>query len=123
LQTKGLRKVFAIGDNAAFADETTGNSAPATAFIAEQQADVVSANIIRASSGQPLKEYRVSVPGYVISCGGKYAVARIYGITFSGFFGWLVKKLIDLKYFFSILSFRSALTLWLRELRLFTKND
>ncbi len=123
LQAKGLRKVFAIGDNAAFVDEATGNSAPATAFIAEQQADVVSKNIMRASSGQPILEYKVSIPGYVISCGGKYAVARIFGITFSSFFGWAVKKLIDLKYFSSIFSFPSALTLWLRELRLFIKND
>jgi NADH dehydrogenase len=123
LQAKGLRKVFAIGDNAAFIDESTGNPAPATAFIAEQQADTVSKNIIRASSGQPLLEYKLSIPGYVISCGGKYAIARIYGVTFSGFFGWAVKKFIDLKYFFSILPPRKALALWLRELRLFTKND
>ncbi|MFY9457382.1 MAG: NAD(P)/FAD-dependent oxidoreductase [Candidatus Spechtbacterales bacterium] len=123
LQAKGLRKVFAIGDNAAFVDEATGNSAPATAFIAEQQADTVSKNIIRTSSGQPLLEYKVSIPGYVISCGGKYAVARIFGVTFSGFFGWAVKKLIDLKYFTSIFPFPSALTLWIRELRLFTRND
>ena len=123
LQAKGLRKVFAIGDNAAFVDEATGNSAPATAFIAGQQADTVSKNIIRALSGQPLLEYKVSIPGYVISCGGKYAVARAFGVTFSGFFGWAVKKLIDLKYFLSVLSFRKALTLWFRELRLFTKND
>ena len=123
LQAKGLRKVFAIGDNAAFIGEATGTRAPATAFIAEQQADLVAGNIIRASSGQPLKAYKVSIPGYVISCGGKYAVAYISGITFSGFLGWAVKKFIDLKYFLSLFSFKEALTLWLRELRLFMKND
>ena len=123
LQAKGLRKVFAIGDNAAFIDEATGARTPATAFIAEQQADAVSENIMRVSTGQPLAEYKARTPGYVISCGGKYAVAYLFGFTFSGFFGWSVKKLIDLKYFLSLFSFREALTLWLRELRLFTKND
>ena len=123
LQAKGLRKVFAIGDNAAFTDEATGIHAPATAFIAEQQADLVADNIIRASSGQPLRAYKVLIPGYVISCGGKYAVAYIFGVTFSGFFGWAVKKLIDLKYFSFLFSPKEALTLWLKELQLFTKND
>lgn len=123
LQVKGLRKVFAIGDNAAFIDETTSNPAPATAFIAQQQADTVAENIIRTMTAQPPAKYKVSIPGYVISCGGKYAVARILGITFSGFFGWAVKKLIDLKYFSSILPPKEACSLWLRELRLFTKND
>lgn len=123
LQAKSLRKVFAIGDNAIFIDEETTNPAPATAFIAEQQADVVAANISRAMTGQPLSKYKVSIPGYVISCGGKYAVARIFGVTFSGFFGWAVKKLIDLRYFFSILTPKEAISIWLRELRLFTKND
>lgn len=123
LQPKGLRKVFAVGDNALFMDEKSAIPAPATAFIAEQQADIAAKNVIYAITGQPLKKYNVSIPGYVISCGGKYAVAHIFGITFSGFLGWLVKKLIDLKYFSSILPFRTALFLWLRELRLFTKND
>jgi len=123
LQAKGLRKVFAIGDNATFIDEASGNPAPATAFIAEWQADVAAENIGRAMTAQPLAKYRVSIPGYVISCGGKYAVARIFGITFSGFFGWAVKKLIDLKYFSSILPLKEAFSLWLLELRLFTKND
>ena len=123
LQAKGLRKVFAIGDNAIFIDGETSNPAPATAFIAEQQADVVAANINRALTGQPFAKYKVSIPGYVISCGGKYAVARIFGITFSGFFGWAVKKLIDLRYFFSVLPLKKAFSLWLMELRLFTRND
>jgi len=123
LQAKGLRKVFAIGDNAEFIDESTGIRAPATAFIAEQQADAVSENIMRASTSQPLVKYSARTPGYVISCGGKYAVAHLFGLTFSGFFGWSVKKLIDLKYFLSLFSFGEALTLWLRELRLFTRND
>ena len=123
LQAKGLRKVFAIGDNAIFIDEASGNPAPATAFIAEWQADAVAENIGRAMTAQPLAKYKVSIPGYVISCGGKYAVARIYGITFSGFFGWAVKKLIDLKYFSSILPLKEAFSLWLLELWIFTKND
>ena len=123
LRMKDSNSIFAIGDNASFAEENSGMQAPATAFIAEQQADAVAANISRAMTSQPLAKYKISIPGYVISCGGKYAVARIFGFTFSGFFGWVVKKLIDLKYFSSILPFRKAFSLWLGELRLFARND
>jgi len=115
--------VFAIGDNAVFVDKKSGMPAPATAYIAEQQADTAAKNIIRSIQKLPLKEYKPAIPGYIISCGGKYAVVNIYGVTFSGFFGWELKRLIDLKYFISILPFYKALSLWFKEMNLFTKND
>lgn len=122
LQVKGFTDIFAIGDNALFIDEKN-NPTPPTAFIAEQQADLVAENIIHAMQGKYLAKYRMSVPGYVLSCGGKYAVVQFSGMTFSGFPGWMIKRFIDLKYFFSILPFFKAYSLWLHELRMFTKND
>jgi NADH dehydrogenase len=121
LQTS--ENVFAIGDNAAFIDVESGNPAPATAFIAEQQADIAAKNILLSIKGLPLTEYKLAIPGYVISCGGKYAVVSIYGVTFSGFLGWALKRLIDLKYFTSILPLYKALSLWFKEMSLFSKND
>lgn len=123
LQAQGHSRIFAIGDSSSFFDGKTGGNAPATAFIAEQQADIAAKNIIAAIQGRPMDEYRVSIPGYAISCGGKYAIISMFGITFSGFFGWLVKKVIDLRYFLSLLPFRQAFLLLLKELRVFTKND
>jgi len=117
LQARGLKQIFAIGDNTSF------EGAPATAFIAVAEADIASKNILALILGQPLKEYIPRIPGYVISCGGKYAVVNIFGRTFSGFFGWVIKRLIDLKYFMSIMPLYKALLLWFKELNLFTKND
>lgn len=115
--------IFAIGDNSFFKDVATGAGVPATAYVAETQADVTAENIVRAIKGESLVPYRLFTPGYVMSCGGKYAVARLFGFTFSGFLGWVVKKMIDLKYFASILPITQAVGLWIRELRLFVKND
>lgn len=111
------RDIFAIGDSAFF------EGAPATAFIAQQEADIAAKNVLALIIGQPLKEYKPRIPGYVISGGGKYAVVNIFGITFSGFLGWALKRIIDLKYFLSILPLYKALNLWFKELNLFTKND
>lgn len=122
LRVKGFKNVFAVGDNAYFVNKA-GEEAPATVFIAEQQADTIAHNIRADLLEKPLLEYRIFIPGYVTSCGGKYAVAHIYGVTFSGFWGWVLKKIIDLKYFLSLLPIKKALPLWLRELRLFTRND
>ena len=116
------KNVFAIGDNALFVDES-GSEAPATVFIAGQQADIAAHNILADIRGGNMKKYKIYLPGYATSVGGRYAVDRIFGVTFSGFFGWSVKKFINLRYFFSILPIKKALSLWLRELRLFTRND
>jgi NADH dehydrogenase len=115
--------VFAIGDNAFYVDKKTGVVASPTAFIAEQEADIAAENIVSSLIGRPLKEYHPSIPGLVLSCGGKYAVAYLFGITISGIFGWFIKKLIDLKYFLSLLPWHSATALWVKELWLFSKND
>lgn len=123
LRIKNYLDIFALGDSSNFTDEKSRLAAPATAFIAEQQADIATKNIIAAISGRPSEEYHISIPGYAISCGGKYAVVSVFGITFSGFFGWLVKRVIDLRYFLSLLPFRQACSFWLEEFRVFTKND
>lgn len=123
LRVKDRDNIFAIGDNALFLDEKTNNPAPSTAFIAEQQADAAAKNILSLIKREPLQKYKIEFGRYVISCGGKYAVAHIGGITCSGFLGWAFKRLIDLRYFLSILPFFKAYSLWLQELRMFTKND
>lgn len=123
LRIEGQKNIFAVGDSAFFTDKRSGKPAPATVFIAEQQANLTAGNIVRLILGKPLRAFHISIPGYLISCGGKYAVVYVGGITFSGFLGWALKRLIDLKYFLSILPLAKAYSLWLQELRMFTKND
>ncbi|MBI1888794.1 MAG: NAD(P)/FAD-dependent oxidoreductase [Candidatus Spechtbacteria bacterium] len=123
LRVKNYSDIFALGDSSNFTDEKSGLTAPATAFIAEQQADIVAKNIFSSIRAEPLGKYHISIPGYAISCGGKYAVVSIFGVTFSGFLGWLIKRVIDLRYFLSLLPFWQACSLLLKEFRVFTKND
>jgi len=68
-------------------------------------------------------DYEMRFPGFVSSAGGKYAIASLYGITFSGYKAWVVKRLIDLKYILSIYPFFNGLGVWFKELDLWTRND
>ena len=123
LQVVGQRGIFAIGDSSYFFDQASSRSVPATAWAAEQQADVVVENIQRLIHGDSMMDYEMRFPGFVSSAGGKYAIASLYGITFSGYKAWVVKRLIDLKYILSIYPFFNGLGVWFKELDLWTRND
>jgi NADH dehydrogenase len=115
------KDAFAIGDSAYF--EKDGTAVPATAWAAEQQADTVSENVWRAINNEPFLEYKPKFPGFVSSAGGKYGIAHLFGVTFSGFSAWLVKRLIDLKHLFGIYSPARALAIWIKQWKLWTRND
>jgi len=70
-----------------------------------------------------LKPYRPKQSKFIIPLGGKYALADLGFIKFSGFFAWLLKHLVTLHYLISILPFGFALALWLRGLKIYIKND
>ncbi|MEX2144759.1 MAG: NAD(P)/FAD-dependent oxidoreductase [Candidatus Spechtbacterales bacterium] len=123
LQAKGQTRVFVAGDSAHIVDKERDIPVPATAWAAEQEADAVADNIFRSIKGQPLKEYVTKYPGFVSSAGGKYGVAHLYGVAFAGFFAWAVKRVIDLKYILSLYTPVKGLGIWLKELKLFTRND
>lgn len=123
LLVKKQERVFAIGDNSYFHDTKTDVAVPATAWAAEQQADVVIRNVVASIEGTSLEPYVMKFPGFVSAAGGKYAIAHIYGINISGFPAWVLKRLIDLKYILSLYSPLTGLKIWLKGLDLFTRND
>ena len=124
-------RIYAIGDVSCLDNFETGKPAPLLARVAILQADVVSRNIIseiRKDEGkvkraavytfQPKKEYP-----YVVPVGGKFAVAKIGGIVISGFLGWILKGLVELRYLLSIMRPWQAIKIWLAGLRVFMEND
>lgn len=124
LLIKEQRDIFAIGDCSYFYDEKSEIVVPATAWAAEEQADIVWRNILRDIDSIKMLEYKSGFPGFVSSGGGKYAIAHLYGrVTFSGYFAWVLKRLIDLKYILSIYPYRAGMGVWLRGLDLWTRND
>lgn len=116
--------IFAVGDAIEFIDSATQKPVPGLAYTAKAQGDLTAKNIIRRMEGRPLKMYQPQYESWVAPVGAKYAVAHISrGATISGIWGWLVRGLVDLRYFLSILPFRQALGLFRRDLMLFSKND
>ena len=68
LRVEGRKAAFAAGD-AAYVVDAEGDEAPATAWAARQQAEVVAKNLLRLSRNKPPKEYRLNNPGTLVSVG------------------------------------------------------
>ena len=92
--------------------------------VAESEGKIVAENIIRIISGKekrkfiPMKKYL-----FIVVVGKKYAIADLVFVKFSGFFGWLLKQLVELRYLLFILPAIKALKIWLKGLKYFSSND
>lgn len=109
-------KIYAIGDIAC-------TKAPAVANAAIDHAKIAAENIIADILNRTHKIYEPHDYPYIIPIGGKYAIVKIGPIVISGFFGWIIKGLVEIKYLLSILPFSYALRVWLKGLRIFIQND
>lgn len=123
LQVDGYETIFAIGDNACFEDAGSHQAAPMTAQIAEQQGAVAGYNVVQHVYAKLLREFHPHVRGMVVPMGGKVAVAVMGPFVFRGVAGWLVKKIVDLRYYLLVLPIKKAVRLWFRGARLYAKND
>lgn len=117
-------RIYAIGDNASFANPRDGRPLPGNVPVAEAQARVAAKNIAAALSGAPRRSFRpLRRYPYIIAVGGKYALSDLLVLKFSGFLGWMVKQLVELRYLLFILPWRRALRMWLRTVYYSTRND
>ncbi len=124
LRVQGLQDVFAVGDNQEFIDPKTQKSIPSLAYTAIDQSKVVAKNIHKLLSGGKLELYRPNYKVWIAPAGGKFALAHLgSGKNVSGFMGWVVRELVDLRYLVSILSFGKAINLFWQEVTMFTRND
>lgn len=123
LRPPGIRNVFVVGDAAAFRDPATQRTVPALATIAIQEGECSAQNAVRLLTDRPLAPFRPRASGFVIPVGGKFAIAEFRRLRFVGVLGWLMRRLIDLRYYLSILPFGRALALWWRGTMTFVKND
>ena len=124
LQLKNQTGTFGVGDSTVFIDPVTKKPIPQMAFIAIEQGRVAAENIYRLISNRSeLKKYRPSYNIWIAPVGGKYAVAHMGSWTFSGFAGYMLRELTDLRYFLSVLPFWKGLRLFYEDIRVFSKND
>lgn len=126
-QTSDLKlygKIYGLGDTVCFYDPKTQKPIPGVARAALSQASIVAHNIFCDLKGSKKhKEYRPMDYPYIIPIGGKWAIAKIGPLVIAGFFGWILKGLVELNYLLSVMQFWKAIKLWFKGLKIFIQND
>jgi len=116
--------VFAAGDNAYLADPRhKGSRFPMMAYIAKVQGALVAENILRLLHSRPLRSFKPVHEWLLIPLGGKFGLFKVGPILFTGFFAWLIRRFVILRYHLSVLPFLRALRKWRVSEKLFVKND
>lgn len=128
--TRLSTKIYALGDAVVIMNKKTNQPVPGTAHAALVQATVVAHNLIEdiqlyegIGSSPNFKTYTPGNYPYIIPIGGKYTVARVGTIIISGFFGWILKGLVELYYFCSLMPISRAFKLWVKGFGVIVKND
>jgi NADH dehydrogenase len=128
LQVPGHPEVFVIGDAAYL--QAQGPSLPMMAPVALQMGTTVARSIRRIIAGAPPLVFQYRDPGMLATIGRNAAVARLHGISFTGFPAWVVWLVVHL---IQLIGFRNrlfVLTNWAwdyffydRAVRLITEPD
>lgn len=116
---EGRKNMFALGDAAA----RGATPDPQSAQAAEAQAEVVAHNVLALVQGQPLIPFRPQAWQTLLAVGGSFGVGRVYGIPVQGRGAFWLRRLVDMKYFLSILPAHAALKVWYRGVEAYGKND
>lgn len=117
-------KIYAVGDITCVTNPKTGMLVGSVARVAISQATVAAKNIVRDIQGiKKRAEYKPINYPYVVPVGGKYAIVKFGPIIISGFFGWILKGLVELNYLASIMPIGKTLNVWVKGLRIFIQND
>ncbi|HJV37880.1 MAG TPA: NAD(P)/FAD-dependent oxidoreductase [Geothrix sp.] len=95
LSLPGHPEVFAVGDLAAFA-HGTGGPLPGVAPVAIQQGEWAAANLLATLAGQPRRAFCYRDKGSMATLGRGRAVARVGGLSFTGYPAWLAWLFIHL---------------------------
>jgi NADH:quinone reductase (non-electrogenic) len=88
--------VWALGDCAVVPDVRTGKTHPPTAQHAIREARTAASNIIATIDGRQTAAFDFRTIGQLAAIGRRTGVARVFGITFSGFFAWWLWRTIYL---------------------------
>jgi NADH dehydrogenase len=89
LQLPQHPEVFVLGDAAYFVDGG-GQPLPMLSTVAIQQGKATARNIQRIIEGKKPEPFHYKDPGLLATIGRNAAVARIWGVSFSGFIAWVI---------------------------------
>jgi NADH dehydrogenase len=105
LQIPNHPEVFIVGD-AAYLVNGDGQPLPMLSTVAIQQGKATAQNIQRIIKGESLEPFHYKDPGLLATIGRNAAVARIWGLSFSGFIAWLIWVFLHI---FRLIGFRNRL--------------
>jgi NADH dehydrogenase len=106
LQLPQHPEVFVIGD-AAYLEDGKGQPLPMLATVAQQEAKVAARNIRNILKGESPEPFQYKDPGLLATIGRNAAVARIGGLSFSGFIAWMIWVWLHI---YRLIGFRNRLT-------------
>jgi NADH:quinone reductase (non-electrogenic) len=109
LQLPGYPEVYVIGD-AAYLEDKKGQPLSMLATVAQQQARHVARNIRGEIHERPPRPFYYKDPGLLATIGRNAAVARIWGISFSGLIAWLIWVALHI---YRLIGFRNRLIVML----------
>ncbi|MDO8463398.1 MAG: FAD-dependent oxidoreductase [bacterium] len=119
---EGERCVFALGDCAVFPD-ARGGTIPPLASHAVRSAPIVGENVMRMLRAARLRAYRARELPAILPLGGKYAMLTYRGRIVDGWSVWVLRSLVDLRYFTRAFGLVTGFSIWLRGIRAYVKND
>lgn len=105
LQLSQHPEVFVLGD-AAYLEDGHGQPLPMLSTVAIQQGKITAQNIQRILRGQDAAPFHYKDPGLLATIGRNAAVARIWGLSFSGFIAWLIWVFLHI---YRLIGFRNRL--------------
>ena len=88
--------VWALGDCAVVPDWRTGRPHPPTAQHALREARTAAENMLAMLDGRVPRRFTFRTIGQLAAIGRRTGVARIFGVTFSGFFAWWLWRTVYL---------------------------
>ncbi len=116
-------RIYAIGDCVSLVN-AEGQLLPKNVPVAEESAKLAAENIIADICAKNKHKFNpAAVYPFVLAVSGKYAITDLALVKFSGFIGWLLKQLIELKYLLAILPAAKAVRVWTRTVYYSSAND
>ncbi len=98
-------EAFVIGD-ASFLTNGNGQPLPMLSTVAIQQGQAAAKNIRLMMEGKEPKVFHYKDPGLLATVGRNAAVARIFGVSFSGFIAWVIWVFLHI---YRIIGFRNRI--------------
>lgn len=104
MQSVDYTNVFAVGDNTFYEEDGEGGKKPTPQIVeaALQTAETAVHNILADIDKSEKKAFKSNYHGFMVSIGGRYAVAEIGKSSMSGFTAMALKHLVNIHYQFGV---------------------